>query len=413
MTLWIWLKDPKSEPIIQYVLFALLVVATPFVVVSRYLQNLVYIVSHFSFSLFGQEVPFVLSLAVLLCLYLVTRYFRSITPKRILALLFIGAMIAFSQQTMDLYMDVSFFDLQQNWHYLAYGTYVFFFFRAFNVRRMPMNKMILCAYASALGMSTFDETFQLLFSQRVFDISDITKDAWGTVMALILVVFVTETYGTTDLKKISFPKKRFADYLKYPETALLAVFTLTFIFVCTSPLLSEHAEAGTLLLISFALFAVIWLVFHLSRYRAFRLIVYSILLLAVVVLVGSFLLHRGQNITYNSFGMTVYQGIPLPFFDVLIYPDGSFRFVDKKHHFRSTDIQYFRKQKPAILLVGSGSRGRGGKGFEQGEGVHFIYNEYTGRGTQVIILPTPQACRKFNELKAAGKNVLFVLHNTC
>jgi len=413
MTFWTWLKNPRSEPIIQYVLFAMLVVATPFVVVTRYLQNVAHIVSHLSFRLLGQEIHFLPLLAAALGIYLIFRYYRRITPSRILALLFVGAMIAFSQSTMDLYSDVSFFDLQQNWHYIAYGTYVFYFFRAFAVRHMCLNRMILYSYASALGMSTFDETFQLFFSQRVFDISDIAKDAWGAVMALILIIFVTETHGTVDLKKVSLRKERLLDYLKHPETALLTVFTLTFIFVCISPLLSEHAQAGNLLLMSFALFIPIGMVFHLTRYRAVRLAVYSTLLLAVLALAGSFLIHQRKYIAHNSFGITLFRGVPILFFDLLIYPDESFRLVDKKHHFRSQDIQYFRRQKPDILLVGSGSRGLGGKGFEQGEGVHFIYNEYTRRGTQVIILPTPAACRKFNELKAAGKKVLFILHNTC
>jgi hypothetical protein len=407
------LKDPRSEPILQYVLFTGLVVATPFVVVTKYLQNAVYLASHFSFHLFGFEVPLILSVAALLCLVLIIRYYRRITLRRAAALIFIGGMLALSHSAMDLYLDMSFFDLQQNWHYLAYGAYVFFFFRAFGSRGWSQAKMIGFCFASAVMMSTFDETFQLFFSGRVFDISDITKDAWGVLMALILMFFVLETHGTISLKTARFRQRRFRDYFRHPETMLAMLFTLTLIFVLVSPLLTEHAEALPLLGIAFSLFALIWAGVHFTRSRVFRVIISALLFVAALSLAVSYTLHRHTNITYAAYGMTIYRGIPIPFFDALFYPDGGFRLADKKHHFRSHDIRFFLGRKPDILLVGSGWRGVGGKGFEVSEGVYFEYNEFTKRGTQVIILPTPEACKKYNELKNEGKKVLFILHSTC
>ncbi len=109
--------------------------------------------------------------------------------------------------------------------------------------------------------------------------------------------------------------------------------------------------------------------------------------------------------------MVVYKGIPIPFFDFIIYPNGWVKLIDKKKHFRSTDKDYLLKQRPDILILGAGSDGSGGKGFEQGIGTHFIFNKYTLKGTQVIILPTPNACEKFNDLKKDGKSVLLVVHN--
>ncbi len=413
MNLWQKLKDPRSEPILQYVLFTGLVVATPFIVVTKYLQNAVYLASHFSFHLFGFEVPLILSVATSLCLILIIRYFRRITLKRAAALIFIGGMLALSHSAMDLYLDMSFFDLQQNWHYLAYGAYGFFFFRAFGSRGWPQAKMIGSCFASAVFISTFDETFQLFFSGRVFDISDITKDAWGVLMALILMFFVLETHGTIALKISRFRQRRFRDYFRHPETMLAMLFTLTLIFVLVSPLLTEHSQALPLLGIAFGVFALIWLGVHFTRNRIFRIVLSAFLLVAALSLAVSYALHRRADITYAAYGMTVYRGIPIPFFDAIFFPDGGFRLTDKKHHFRSHDIRYFLSQKTDILLVGSGWRGAGGKGFEVPEGVYFKYNEFTTRGTQVIILPTPEACKKFNDLKKEGKKVLFILHSTC
>ncbi|RJP74555.1 MAG: hypothetical protein C4524_12870 [Candidatus Zixiibacteriota bacterium] len=413
MNPWKWLTDPRHEAMIQFVLFAALVVATPFVVVTRYLQSVAQLVSHLSLPLPGVEVPGVLILAAGLALFLAWRYRSRITRRRLAALAVLGGMVALGHWTMDLYLDLTFFDLQENWHYVAYGAYMFFFFRAFNLRRMPLPRMILWAYGSALLMSLFDETFQFFLSHRVFDLSDVTKDAWGVIMGLVLVIFVTESAGTIDLKRAVWRRERLGDYLRHPETALLSVFGLTTVFLFVSPLLTEHAEIPLLLATGFGLFAVAGLLFHLSRHRAVRIALGILAVVAVLGVAGSRLAHRGDPITHNTFGLTVYRGMPLPFFDVLIYPDGGFRFVDKKHHFRSQDLRYLLMQEPDVLLVGSGNQGRGGQGFPQPEPVQFIYNEFTGRGTQVIILPTPEACRQYNSLVAAGKKVLFILHNSC
>ena len=65
------------------------------------------------------------------------------------------------------------------------------------------------------------------------------------------------------------------------------------------------------------------------------------------------------------------------------------------------------------IVIGSGADGLGGRGFIKESAHQFIYNPHTQRGTQVIILKTPEACQVFNRLKRERKNVLFVLHNTC
>jgi hypothetical protein len=109
----------------------------------------------------------------------------------------------------------------------------------------------------------------------------------------------------------------------------------------------------------------------------------------------------------------VYKGIPIVFYDVMIFPNGTFRLVDKKHYFNSRDQTFFMEHKPDIIIIGSGAEGLGGRGFVKQSPHQFMYNPHIQRGTQVIILKTPEACEVFNRLKRERKNVLFVLHNTC
>ena len=405
--------NPRVETMTQYVLFLILIVMTPFVVVTRYLQNMAHIASHSKFTIFGFEIPYVLAAAAIAIIGLFAWQVKNLNLHKFLALAFIAAYLTISHNTMDIYLSMSFFDLQQNWHYAAYGAYTFFFFRAFHARKMPKNKLIFYSFFSAVGASIFDETFQLFMSQRVFDISDIAKDASGIFCGLIIILFVTETYGTINLKKASFPKKKLTEYFKDPLSALIMVGILAFSFVLMSPLLSGHDYFLYCTLAGFGMFFAIMLIIHLFQYKISRIVIIAVFSLTFILLALSFALNHDKNITYNSHGLTIYKGIPLPYFDVLIHQNGMFHFVDKKHHFTPQDQKYLKLQKPDILLIGSGSTGNGGKGFDIGVGSQFIYNHNTLKSMQVIILSTPDACTKFNELKKENKSVLFVIHNSC
>jgi VanZ family protein len=406
-------KTARAEAMAQYVLFTILVVLTPFVVVTRYLQGAAHIVSHLSFPLFGVDVPFVLVTAIAGLTTVIIWQAKNLTWRKGAGITVITALILISQQTMDIYLQMSFFDLQQNWHYIAYGAYAFFFFRAFNARNMPKNRMILFTFFSAIGMSLFDETFQFFMSDRVFDISDIVKDALGVYIGLILVLFVTETYGTIPVKNRSVTQRRLSDYVRDPLSALVMLGVLTLSSVLISPLLTDHENWFSCVVGCLSLFALVMLIIHLIQYKPFRIAFITIASLSILLLAGSFVLHADENVTHNAYALTVYKGIPIPFFDLVIYPDGSFQLVDKKHQFRDRDKDFYLKKGPDILLIGSGSQGNGGKGFDVEIGAYFKFNVFTSKGTQVIVLPTPEACEKFNQLKAEGKLVILVLHNTC
>jgi hypothetical protein len=106
--------------------------------------------------------------------------------------------------------------------------------------------------------------------------------------------------------------------------------------------------------------------------------------------------------------LTVYKGIPVLFFDFLVYPDGRFRLVDKKSRLKVENLKYFPRRKPDILLLGNGT----GPESRADADTFFRFNEFTERCMQVIVLPTPSACRKFNELKAQRKSVMLVIHHS-
>ena len=123
-------RDPRTIAMIQYIMFAVLVVMTPFMVVTRFLQGTVHDVSHMSFSIFGHKLPYIGSAVILGLIAFLIWQRKNITPRRIGAGLVIVGMIALSQKVQDLYGGMSVYDLQRNWHYVAYSAYVFFFFRA-------------------------------------------------------------------------------------------------------------------------------------------------------------------------------------------------------------------------------------------------------------------------------------------
>jgi len=98
---------------------------------------------------------------------------------------------------------------------------------------------------------------------------------------------------------------------------------------------------------------------------------------------------------------------------VLVFPDGHFRPVDKKHYFNLRDRIFIDKQRVDVVLIGTGYRGLGGMGFPHQKGSRFLYNAQTERGTQVIIENANEACAHYNRLKEQGKRVLLILHSTC
>ena len=76
-----------------------------------------------------------------------------------------------------------------------------------------------------------------------------------------------------------------------------------------------------------------------------------ILALIGILLAGQIALlvvNRNRNFIFHNNFLSIYNGWCLPFFDVIIFPDKTFRFVDKKVEFNKTDKQVLMKSEPRI-----------------------------------------------------------------
>jgi VanZ family protein len=404
-----WVYSPR----LHVVLYSLLLIATPFVLLQNFLVEAISAASGSTFPLAGVRLPIVPVAALVVALALLVYLRPYLTPMRLIAAAVAVLWLALAQQITDYYFDHNFYDLQQNWHYIAYGIFAFMLYRDLAPRGMSLARIMLVTYLCALSFSTFDEIFQMYMSSRVFDVSDIAKDVWGTLAGVILIYLGSRPASALRADWRHLRHRRVGEYLRHPLSLLLLLMVFTLLLLCCSSLLSDAEHwplVAAFTLVGFAAFSTS---FHLSRYRWIKYGIYLFLVAGLATQSYFFLKYRSQNIVHNQYALTIYKGIPIVFFDVMIFPDGSFRLVDKKHYFNSRDQRFFLKHKPDILLIGSGSEGRGGNGFFLKAPNQFVFNPFTRRGTQVIILKTPEACEVFNRLKREGKNVLFILHNTC
>jgi len=406
-------SDWIHSTLLHVVMYSMLLIATPFLMLRAFLQEAIGTLSRLSFTLAGMELPILPTVALALVIALVILYRSRLTLRRILAGVLALLMIALAQQFTDYYFGHKFYDLQQNWHYIAYGIFAFVMYRHLAPRHTPLSKFLLITYFTALSLSTFDEAFQKHMSTRIFDISDIAKDTWGVFTGMLLISFGGKESDALLSRGKRFRHPKLQDYAKSPRSILVSLFVLSLLLVCISSLLTDFPYWKSVILITLGSFVLFFFLFHISQYKWGK---YSLLLLLVVGLLTQsyfFLKHRKDYVVHNQYGLTIYKGIPILFFDVMIFPDGAFRLVDKKHDFNYRDRTFFLMKKTDIIVIGSGTYGKGGNGFPTREPTQFVYNLFLERGTQIIILKTPEACQVFNRLKRENKNVILILHSTC
>jgi VanZ family protein len=397
---------------LHVVIYGLLLVATPFILLQNYLVEFIASLSDSSLKLFGLTLKIIPIAALVLFIAAFIIYRSHITPRRILILISVILIDALAQQITDYYFNHRFYDLQQNWHYIAYGIFAYMAYRDLRKRRISLAKMMLVTYFCAFALSLSDEFIQMYLSSRVFDLCDTGKDVWGTMMGIV-VIYGGGKYATSLFSNWrEIRHKRFRQYLSHPFTLLCLIFLFTFLFLSISSILSETVYALTVALLTLGCFIILCAVLHLSQYRLGKYGLIIILVAGLLTQSFFYFKYRSANITTSQYGLTVYEGIPIVFFDIMIYPNGMFRLVDKKHYFNQRDREFFLKKGADIIIIGSGMDGLGGKGFPN-ESIFFLYNPFFKKGTQFIILKNPEACKTFNRLKQEKKNVLFILHNTC
>lgn len=396
------------------VLYSLLMIATPFVMLRSFLQEAIGQLSRFMIPITDNlELPLVPLAALLLVIVMMVIFRRYLTVRMLIGFGVAAILITLSQQTSDFYFGHKFYDLQQNWHYIAYSIFALMMYRDLEPRGIPIARFMILTFFIAMAYSTFDEGFQMHMSNRVFDVSDIAKDVWGVLIGMLLVLISGRHYRELLDRNIPMRRRTLREYLKTPRALMPLLLMLGFILVVISSLLSDAGYWFHVIAITLGLFLIVFLLWHFSRFRWVGSTILILLLGTVVFFSVRFFTYTGDPLNRVHYGYVEYRGIPLPFFDVMIYPDGRFRFVDKKHYFNSRDRRFLLGIKPDILVISSGWYGKGGQGFTDKHFVHYQYNPFIGRGTQIIILPSKQAVATYNRLIKEGKHVLLVHHNTC
>jgi len=105
---------------------------------------------------------------------------------------------------------------------------------------------------------------------------------------------------------------------------------------------------------------------------------------------------------FCRFGLLVYSAIPFPAVDLVIHANGWPSLRGSKEHFVGfSEIEELLKEGPDVLIIGTGYNNL----VQVEEGIAAM--------PASVILPTPQAVRRYNELRDKGKRVAAIIHSTC
>ncbi|MBL7183421.1 MAG: hypothetical protein ISS50_03110 [Anaerolineae bacterium] len=105
---------------------------------------------------------------------------------------------------------------------------------------------------------------------------------------------------------------------------------------------------------------------------------------------------------FCRFGLLVYSAIPFPAVDLVIHANGLPSVRGSKAHFVGfAEIEGLLQEGPDVLIIGTGY-----------DNMVRVEEEIAARPF-VEILPTPQAVRRYNELRSEGKRVAAIIHSTC
>jgi VanZ family protein len=400
------------SPQVNLTLYTLLLIATPFLIVRNYLQQMIGMTSQLSFTILGINIPYIIAIIVILLTTVLFLFRRKITNIRLFGFAVVVLMMVIGQNSTDYYFNHKFFELQHNWHYIAYAIFSYINYRFLKSKDYSSERIVLITFISAICISTFDEAIQILISNRIFDICDIAKDIWGAAIGMVFVFVIIEQ-GKIFKTGWRIRQRKLSNYIRYPISLLFLEMVFAYLFLLVSSVLSENKYIGMAILISVSVFLIFFFILHYSQKRIARRILIAIAVLLLVIQSGFFIKYRKSNIVFSKPGLIVYKGIPIPYFDIMIFPNGSFRLVDKKIYFNQKDkVNRIYKHVNRILLIGSGSDGEGGMGFiDKQRETQFLFNPIQKKPLQIIVLKTPEACEEFNILRRNGYDAMFIIHN--
>jgi hypothetical protein len=141
-------------------------------------------------------------------------------------------------------------------------------------------------------------------------------------------------------------------------------------------------------------------VFLLVRKLAHRKIVLNLaaIVLSLLVLIPISAILPG-GITHARFGLTVVGAMPIPVFDFVLHANGLPWFRNKSHRIQIAELQALATGAE-IIVVGTGWQG-------------VASLEGPASGLAVETYETPEAIRRYHELRRQGRRVALLLHSTC
>ncbi|PLX08147.1 MAG: hypothetical protein C0596_07560 [Marinilabiliales bacterium] len=384
-------------------------VITPFLLLQNYLQDLIGKLSKISFVFIGKEIPFFLVLVAIMFIVVGFILAKNFTKKRLYGTLVVVSMFIIGYSTSDYYFGHHFYDIQHNWHYFSYAIYTWLVWRAFKEKGLSVEKIILRTFLLALSISIMDEVIQVFISNRIFDLSDVSKDLWGCMIGQVFIHSIIFDWKYIDISKV-FPISR-KNWSKEPSRLLIIEILFAWVFINVSAVLSDSEFVTQVVFFTVLFFFALVLLFQMlgkKKQRYIAIVIFGLLILYPIARI-SFTKPKVEYITEN---LIIYKGVPIAYFDVMVYPNGTFRPVDKKSSFNTRDKKKIEEFDMDILLLATGSKGDGGKGFNDQLNVELVYNSTTKKVYQIIKLPTKEACKMYNKLADEGKCVLMIIHNS-
>ena len=386
------------NPRTTMILFDILIVATPFLMLQNYLQTTVRLTGRY--EIFGIPLALLaIVIAVLSVIYLSRKY---ITLNRSIDFVSMLTLMAFFQNRSDFYLNHNLYDLQYLWHYLAYFFLSLVIYRyCFHYNKSEKHRLYMTLYKTIL-ISLFDEGIQVFISNRVFDLSDVAKDACGAVLGLIFIYFVI---NNKNIFKEFFGKRncKFKEF--FTDLTLIHANFIVFVsvYVTISSILSDSQYWYIMFIITFAIYwlviAFVYLLF--SKWKIFISVVSAMVIIQAVLI----LVNYNKGVYSLSEEIVSVRGVIIPYFDFLIYSNGYIRLVDKKDKLNAGDIRTITKYSGDILIVASGVEGEGGQGFtcyETDENTRFVYSPFRNP-VQVVVLKNGEAFTEYNKLQNMGK----------
>ena len=126
------------------------------------------------------------------------------------------------------------------------------------------------------------------------------------------------------------------------------------------------------------------------------------LLLVVGVFVGWLFVNPAAAFGISRYGLTTFNRVPIPAADLQVRSDGETRWVWKRHILDDSTLAWPLSRPASVLIIGRGWR----------DGVRPPQLSLPP-GTELLFLPSGEALREYNALKARGISVAIHFHSTC